>query len=127
MDLMETTHLLPIFLIGYIRTSRHSFTSRLGIIATAQKALDDLFTNIKKKNPTFLVLYLPDWKEHFDVLWMLWSFYCNILIFQREGYFELEFYWLWIFHYEPTIVAAMPLLNIITLNESVINKIGSLS
>ena len=37
--------LLTIFVIGFIRTSRQSFTSYVGIGSTAQKALDDLFSN----------------------------------------------------------------------------------
>ena len=37
--------LLTVFVIGLIRTSRQSFTSHVGIGSTAQKALDDLFSN----------------------------------------------------------------------------------
>jgi len=36
---------LTIFVIGPIRTSRKSFTSHVAIGSTAQKALDDLFSN----------------------------------------------------------------------------------
>jgi len=36
---------LTIFVIGFIRTSRQSFTSYVGMGSTAQKVLDDLFSN----------------------------------------------------------------------------------
>jgi len=48
MDLWKTlsdNDLLTIFVIGLIRTSRQSFTSHVGIGSTAQKTLDDLFSN----------------------------------------------------------------------------------
>jgi len=48
MDLGKThrdNDLLTIFVIGLIRTSRQSFKSHIGIGSTAQKALDDLFSN----------------------------------------------------------------------------------
>ena len=47
MDLGKTpidNDLLTIFVIGFIRTSRQSFTSHVGIESTAQKALDYLFS-----------------------------------------------------------------------------------
>ena len=37
--------LITIFVIGFIRTSRQSFTSHVGIGSTAQKALDGFFSN----------------------------------------------------------------------------------
>ena len=48
MDLGKTLRdndLLTIFVIELIRTSRQSFTSYIGIGPTAQKALDDIFSN----------------------------------------------------------------------------------
>ena len=48
MDLGKTPRdndLLTIFVIGFIRTSRQFFTSYVGIGSTAQKALDDFFSN----------------------------------------------------------------------------------
>jgi len=48
MDLGKTPRdndLLTIFVIGFIRTSRQSFTSHVGIGSNAQKALDDFFSN----------------------------------------------------------------------------------
>ena len=48
MDLGKTPRdndLLTILVIGFIRTSRESFTSHVGIGSTAQKALDDLYKN----------------------------------------------------------------------------------
>ena len=47
MDLGKTprdNYLLTIFVIGFIRTSRQSFTSHVGIGSTAQKALDDMIS-----------------------------------------------------------------------------------
>ena len=47
-DLRETprdNYLFTTFVIGLIRTSIQSFTSHVGIGSTAQKALDDLFSN----------------------------------------------------------------------------------
>ena len=37
--------LLTIFVIGFIRTSRQSFTSHVGIGSTGQKTLDDLYSD----------------------------------------------------------------------------------
>jgi len=48
MDLGKTPRdndLLTIFVIGFIRTSRQSFTSHVGIGPTTQKAIDDFFSN----------------------------------------------------------------------------------
>ena len=48
MDLGETpryNNVLTTFAIELIRTSRQSFTGHVGIGSTAQKALDDLFSN----------------------------------------------------------------------------------
>jgi len=147
MDLGKTSRdndLLTIFVIEFIRTFRHSLTSHVGIRSTAQKALDDFFSNclisvsvkgwnvsimdmqdspcngitcdkVLKRNPSciFNIFWekklLKQWAISLSELiifgktvWLLcstsfyfpcklWCFYCSILIWQRQWFFNLNF------------------------------------
>ena len=67
MDIGKTPRdndLLTIFVIGLIRTSRQYFTSHIGIGSTAQKTLDDLFSNylisVSVKGSNVSIMYMQD-------------------------------------------------------------------
>jgi len=95
MDLLKQPRdndLLTIFVIELIRTSRQSFTSHVGIGSTAQKALDDIFSNclisvsIKRSNVSIMDMQdsstngLPCGRV------LEWSPLCIFNIFDRRKY-----------------------------------------
>jgi hypothetical protein len=95
MDLGKTPRgndLLTIFVIEFIRTSRQSFTSHVGIGLTAQKALDDFFINclisVSVKGSNVSIMDMQDSSTNgvpCDKV-LDWNPLCIFNIFDRRSY-----------------------------------------